>query len=148
MKLKYVLLATVLLAVPAVATEPSHDDSTLVKQTLINFYEAFSGFDEQRYRALCTDDYVLLEDGEIWNLDKDVAAFMSQAASGRKRSDTFDFLVIKIQGNTAYAVFFLKSEIMNKGEVQHRQWLESAVLLKSDRSWRVSLLHSTKLGKP
>jgi ketosteroid isomerase-like protein len=98
---------------------------------------------------MLTDDYVLLEDGDIISLEKDIS-LMPTPQDDYQRKDTFDFRSVKIQKDVAYLVYFLKSDIRDKQEgARQRAYLESMILRRdSGGTWRVALLHSTKLSKP
>jgi ketosteroid isomerase-like protein len=106
--------------------------------------------DRPRYRALLTDDYLLLEKGEILDADSD-AALMPAPGSDYKRTDSFDFRRTKLQGDIAYVVYIVKSEITNKKKTPQNvtgRWLESAIVRRSGQRWRIALLHSTQIMKP
>jgi ketosteroid isomerase-like protein len=91
---------------------------------------------------------LLLENGELLDIEGDIA-LMPSPESGYKRTDAFDFRSVKVHGDTAYAVYFLKSEITDKKNGnRHRQWLESAILRRGGNGWRMALLHSTRIVKP
>jgi lactoylglutathione lyase len=124
-------------------------DEAAVKQAVRGAYSVFYGdVDKVKYRSLLTDDYVLLENGELLDVEGDIA-LMPASGDDYQRTDAFDFRLVKIHGNTAYAVYFLKSEIMDKKNgARSREWLESAILRRSDTGWRMALLHSTRIGKP
>ncbi len=124
------------------------DDAAAVKQTIVDIYAAFSGFDKQKYRPFLTEDYLLLENGELLDIEGDVA-MMPTPESGHKRSDAFDFRSVKVHGDTAYLVYFLKAEISDKKNgTRNREWLESAILRRSATGWCIALLHSTRIVKP
>ena len=53
---------------PALAS----DDETAVREAIRDFYAAYSSFDQARYRATTTDDYLLLEQGELFDREGDV----------------------------------------------------------------------------
>lgn len=122
------------------------DDAAAAKKAVADVYAAFSGFDKQKYRALLTDDYQLLENGELLDLEGDVA-MMATPDSGHRRTDAFDFRSVKIHDDIAYAVYFLKSEIRDRNGSRNREWLESAILRRSGTGWRMALLHSTRIAK-
>lgn len=132
--------------VPSVSTA---DDETAVKQAVKDVYSIFYvSLDKQKYRSLLTEDYLLLENGELLDIEGDIA-LMPGPESGYKRTDAFDFRSVKVYGDTAYAVYFLKSEITDKKDGnRNREWLESAILRRSGAGWRMALLHSTKIVKP
>lgn len=123
------------------------DDAAAVKQAVVDVYAAFSGFDERKYLSLLTEDYLLLENGKLLDIEGDVA-MMATPESGHERTDAFDFRSVKVWGDIAYVVYFLKSEIKDKNGTRNREWLESAILRRSGTGWRIALLHSTKIVEP
>jgi ketosteroid isomerase-like protein len=124
------------------------DDASAIRRAIKDNYAAYSGFDEQKYRATLADDYLLLENGELIDREGDVAS-MAKPGTGYRRSDTFDFRQIQAEGDIAYAVYFLNSDLYDDiNGNRHREWLESAVLRRSDGAWRMALLHSTRVATP
>jgi hypothetical protein len=125
------------------------DDDAAVKQAVEDFYSVYYvNLDKKKYRSLLTEDYLLLENGQIMDADADIA-LMPAPDDGYKRIDKFDFRSVKLHGGIAYAVYFLKSEITDKKNgARSREYLESAILQRSGKRWRVALLHSTKIVKP
>ena len=128
---------------------PLLDDAAAIKQAVKKVYSVFYvDQDKKKYRSLLADDYLLLENGEILNIEGDIG-LMPSPDSGYKRTDAFDFHSVKVQGNFAYAIYFLKSEITdNKNGTRNREWLESAILRRSEKGWLMALLHSTRIVKP
>lgn len=121
------------------------DDTSAVKQAIRNDYSVFyQDRDQQKYRSLLTDDYLLLENGDILDIEGDIA-LMPSPDSEYERTDEFDFRSVKIHGDIAYAVYLLKSDISDKKNGRRkREFLESAILRRIDGQWRVALLHSTR----
>lgn len=144
---EFVAGAGVLLANGHLPHEGSADDAAAVRKTVADVYAAYSGFDQQKYRALLTGDYLLLEDGKLLDIDGDVA-MMATPDSAHQRTDVFDFRFVKVQDDVAYAVYFLKSEIRDPKGTRNREWLESAILRRAGTGWRMALLHSTRITKP
>ena len=143
---EFIASAGVLFAAAYAPGAWSADDEAAVKQSVEGVYAAFSAFDKQKYRALLTEDYLLLENGELLDIEGDVA-MMATADSGHRRTDVFDFRSVKVQGDTAYAVYFLKSEMTDKKGTRNLEWLESAILRRAGSGWRMALLHSTRIAK-
>lgn len=125
------------------------DEVSAVKRTIEDFYSVYYvDLDKKRYLSLLTDDYLLLENGEVMNADDDIA-LMPTPEDEYKRTDKFDFRKVKVHGDTAYTVHVLKSDITDKKNGNRkREYLESAILRRSGKRWRVALLHSTKITKP
>jgi len=136
------LLAITTLLVPCVAAA---SDEEAVKKMMVDWYAAFaSDTPEAEYRQFLTDEYVLLENGELMGIEGDIA-MMKNRAPGFQRKDRFDFKSVTVRGDTAYVVYFLESDINDDKMKRQRRWLESAVLRRIDGPWRAALLHSTKI---
>jgi uncharacterized protein (TIGR02246 family) len=117
-----------------------------VQQTLVEMYRAIGARDVARYREMCTPDAVLIEREQLLDLNRDIATFTSRAATLRNRTDRLNFLSTRITGDAASVVFQLTTELESNGKVERRQSTESAVLVRRDGRWKVSLRHSTPLG--
>jgi ketosteroid isomerase-like protein len=125
------------------------DDEEAVKQAVKNYYYLyFVKMDKDAYRSILTEDYLILENGELLDAEGDIA-LMPEPDSSYERTDTFDFRYVKIEGDIAYTVYFLKAEIKDKtnGTI-NKEWLESTILRRSGDGWKIALLHSTRITKP
>lgn len=125
------------------------DDLSELKRVAVDYYKIYYiDLDKAKYRSMLTDDYLLLENGEIISLEKDIS-LIPTPQDDYHRTDTFDFRSVKIDKDVAYLVYFLKSNIRDKQEgARQREYLESMILRRGgDGTWRVALLHSTKLSK-
>jgi ketosteroid isomerase-like protein len=56
---------------------------------------------------------------------------MAPPGSSYQRTDAFDFRLVKVHGDVAYAVYFLTSDIKDEKGARHREWLESMILRRS-----------------
>jgi hypothetical protein len=74
-----------LAATACVPNGKSSDDAAAVQQAIKDNYAAYSGFDEQKYRAKLADDYLLLENGELIDREADVAS-MAKPGTGYRRT--------------------------------------------------------------
>lgn len=139
-------LTVILCGSSARGQDRSPGDSAAVAGVIKRFYAAYASGDAQAYRALLAADYRLLENGELMDAAGDLA-MMPNPDSGYQRTDAFDFRSIKSEAGFAYAVYFLSSDIKDRKGSRHREWLESAILVRSPAGWLVSLLHSTRIAK-
>ena len=122
-------------------------DSAAVVQLLIEDYGTMMTFDLKKHMGHCTDDYLLIENGEIWNMEKEADWYKNDANKVSDRKDYFDFKLIRILGNTAYTVYDLKSDITKNGALTTKRWSESAVFRKVNGQWKIALIHSTPVTK-
>jgi len=149
MKRRDFIAASGILVAGVCATEVmAADDGTSVKRFIEDWYLTyFTKLDKEKYRAMLTDDYLLLENGEIIDAAGDIA-LMPRVEDEYKRTDAFDFRSVKITGDYAFAIYFLQSEMNDKKNGKRNlKWLESVILRRSSNTWRVALLHSTRIEK-
>ena len=92
----------------------SADDERLIRQLIKDRYSVFyTERDKHKYQSLLTEDYLLLEKGEILDAEHDIA-MMPSPGNDYQRTDTFDFRRVRVQEDTAYVIYVVKSEITNK----------------------------------
>jgi len=73
--------------------------------------------DIDKHRGYCTEDYLLIENREIWNMEMESEFYGKNAYKVIDRKDYFDFKYIRIVGNVAYAVYNLKSDLIEDGKL-------------------------------
>lgn len=94
--------AVLLLAAGWLAAPARADDAADVKAAIQENYAAYSSFDEARYRRTTTEDFLLLEHGELIDREGDVAN-MAKPGTGFRRTDHFDFDSVKVHDGAARA---------------------------------------------
>jgi hypothetical protein len=118
-----------------------------IKELISNsFQKIFSDLDPQALDTYCTQDFLLLETGEVWDMDK-MRNYLDRASKQEKnviRFNSFDFIEIKIEGKMAWVAYHNKAEFKS-GEkvVRELNWLESATAILTEEGWKLQLLHST-----
>ncbi|HRN73181.1 MAG TPA: nuclear transport factor 2 family protein [Ginsengibacter sp.] len=149
---KYFLsLAFVCMAYTSLNAQASnHNQQAKIHQTLNRFFDGFSALDTSIIRQSITKDFVLLEDGVVWNMDSIQANFVlvkNQIKDAiMKRVNHFDIIQTEITGNSAYVAYNNTANIsLNDMPVAKLNWLESAFLVKEGNDWKIVLLHSTTL---
>jgi SnoaL-like domain len=123
-------------------------DEQLVQQTVIKLFDALSNRDSLNLKLYCTPDIVLFENGATWNLDTLILKGIKfNKASDFKRINTIDFIHTEISGNAAWTTYNNKAEIIANGKQYIIQWLETVVLIRQQKNWRIKLLHSTLIKR-
>jgi len=120
-------------------------DSTAIITLLMDDYSAVSKLDTGKHRQNCTYDYVLVEEGEVWGIQRELDYFEELRIRKQTRKNQFSINLVKISGATAYAVYALSSEIKTGNEVKKFNWLETAIFRKVNNRWKIALIHSTKV---
>lgn len=131
-------------------TASPDSDQAAIMLRLVEWYRAFGNprVDRAYYRSFMTDDYLLLENGELLDIAGDMA-LLGALAPDHVRNDRFDFRYINVDGDDAYAVYFLESDMNDsKNGPRSRRWLESAIFRRVDGRWRAAVLHSTRISPP
>ena len=116
-----------------------------VQQVITRFFDALSVANIPLMKAEVFDDFMLLENGEIWTIDTLANKISRPKPEGYLRQNSFDFLSTKIDKNRAYVFYKNKAEISSKTRNATIKWLESAILRKEKGRWRMEFMHSTPM---
>ena len=123
-------------------------DQQVVQQTVVQLFEVLSNRDSVALKSYCSPDIVLFENGATWNLDTLILKGIKfNKASDFKRINTIDFIHTEISGNAAWTTYNNKAEIIANGKQYIIQWLETVVLIRQQKNWRIKLLHSTLIKR-
>ena len=128
--------------------QPSFDaDRELVKQVIIDsFEEVLTNLELDKINDYYTDDFLLLENGEVWNNDSIIHYLSLALANDTKpiRTNKFEFIDVQIDGNSAWVVYQNHATFtLDNKVVRQMHWLESATAIKTEQGWRLEMLHST-----
>ncbi|SOE19741.1 hypothetical protein SAMN06298216_0243 [Spirosomataceae bacterium TFI 002] len=142
-------LLTILFLVSSSTSFAQSTDEQAIKAVIQNSFDAiFSGGESPLISDYYTDDFLLLEHGEVWNNDT-IQVYIDKMALAKdrpKRTNTFEFIKIEIEGNRAWVAYQNYALLSKNGEVLRKlHWLESGDLIKTQAGWRLQLLHSTRV---
>ena len=136
-------LLTLLLVLVSLNALSQGTEQDKVKAVVIEFFDGLSELSDQKIRSTVTEDFLLLEHGEVWNTDTLLAKIAPARKQTFKRENFFEFIEIKMKGDVAWISYKNKAVFSTKERSRAVNWLESAVLLKQKGEWKISLLHST-----
>lgn len=130
------------------AQQPASKEQQEIQQAVVKFFDALSARDSVSLKLYCTPDITLYEYGQVWNLDTLIrkAITLNQSADF-KRSNSFEFIKTTSAKNLAWVTYRLSSVIYRDAKESQVQWLETVVLEKQDKQWKVKHLHSTLLKR-
>jgi len=122
-------------------------DEELLKQLIIDsFQDILSDNKKEKLADHYTEDFVLLENGEVWDLEV-IHGYMDQSAAMDnlpKRINSFTFIDIKIYGDAAWLAYHNTARFeMDEQVLGEMTWLESANAVRTPAGWKLELLHST-----
>jgi ketosteroid isomerase-like protein len=119
-----------------------------VQQVVIDLFQALSDRDFDKLKANCTTDITILENGISWNLDTlEQKINSTKAIPDFNRINTIRFLDTRIKGKTAWISYNNQAEVIRNGKKGNVEWLESVILVKEGKDWKVQLLHSTLIKR-
>ncbi|MCO1334226.1 nuclear transport factor 2 family protein [Microbulbifer sp. OS29] len=111
-------------------------------KTIDRLFAALANLDHQAMRDGVTDDFILLEHGEIWDIEILVAAMKP---SGLKRTNYFSIINFEEQKDLLTINYWTKANFASEDGNKEAVWLESAIVKKIDGIWLLAQLHSTRL---
>ncbi len=148
MKKKSLLLIAFSISALLYAQEPLTKSKEAIQQTVVKIFDALSNRDSVSLKDYCTADITLYEYGQVWTIDTLILKAITQnLAADFKRTNTFDFVNTVADKTTAWITYRLQSAITRDGKQVTIQWLETAVLVKDRRQWKVKHLHSTLIKR-
>jgi hypothetical protein len=118
------------------------------QQTVIKFFDALSNRDSVSLKNYSTADITLYEYGQVWNLDTLIlkAIILNQSADF-KRTNNFEFINTTADKSTAWVTYRLQSVIIKDGKQATTLWLETVVVVRERKQWKVKHLHSTLIKR-
>lgn len=123
-------------------------DQQEVRQSIVKMFEALSSRDSIALKMYCTDDVTFYEYGQVWNIDTLIRrGIILNQTPDFKRTNTFDFIRTEAKRSTAWATYRLNSVITVDGKHIVVDWLETVLLVRERKLWKVKHLHSTLVNK-
>jgi predicted enzyme related to lactoylglutathione lyase len=112
---------------------------------LVSDYATMGTWNADEHAQNCTSDYLLIENGEIWDLPKELEYYHTKSGTKTVRKDKFTFKRVKTEANTGYAVYDLQTDIIENGVFKTYHWNESVIFRRLNRQWKIALIHSTPI---
>lgn len=143
---KYLILLFFSVSVFAQAQQTS-DEKEIQQLIQGSFDTLFSTFDSDQMSKFYTADFILLEDGEVWDNQVllDYFTEAKQNPNPATRVNRFEFIKTTVSGDRGWVAYHNFATISRDGEViREVRWLESATAVKTDAGWRLDMLHSTR----
>jgi ketosteroid isomerase-like protein len=134
--------------VPPKREDKSTANQQTAQQTVMQFFDALSNRDSVSLKNYSTTDISLYEYGQVWNMDTLILKAITQnQSSDFKRTNTFESITTSVDKNIVWATYRLQSTIFKDGKQTTVQWLETVVVVKERKKWKVKHLHSTLIKR-
>jgi len=136
-----VFVALLLLFLTAARPYQQTDDATKIKAVLDNFFDSINTHDIGQFKSTTTDDFILYEDGRLWNIDSAVMNIKRNLPfSVKYQMSNLKFFVDTKSADVTYT---------NHGDFTFAQgsasidWIESATFRKVNGEWKINFLSAT-----
>ena len=149
MKQKNVLLTFLLLFVYcfSFAQNQKEDDILSLKKLVEDsFQDILTDLKSEKIADYYTEDFILIENGEIWNIDS-VRNYLERAqlrTPKPTRENKFDFFKIEIMEDVAWVSYHNYATFTTENSpprVVH--WMETVIAIRTEQGWRIKLLHNS-----
>lgn len=142
-----IVAAFVISVSPARSQDKLTKSQKAVQNTVIKLFDALADRDTASLRSWCTADILLFENGKTWNLDTLIQGVRMNQAADFKRFNTISFIDTKVDKNVAWATYNNQAEITKNGKHISIKWLETVILVKEEKMWKIKVLHSTLISR-
>lgn len=142
------LLLAILLVSSLHAQQSSSNDQPEIQLTVTKLFDALSARDAAAIRSQCTGDVRFNEYGEAWSIDTLISkAITKNTAPDFKRTNKLEFISTTIKGDVAWTTYNLHSVVIANGKNADVYWMETVILIRDDKKWKIQVLHSTRVNK-
>ena len=149
-KIYLIFILSLIFQITALAqnsTKPN--DAQEIQQLIQNSFDSlFSGYRAELLDRFYTPDFLLLEQGEVWDMDfiKTYLGDRSKNPTPVVRTNRFEFIKTEVFGNRAWVAYHNWATFTTEGAAPRQvYWLESASAIRTSEGWRLELLHSTRV---
>ncbi|MCG8330513.1 MAG: hypothetical protein MI974_22640 [Chitinophagales bacterium] len=131
--------------------EPINAEEIQIAKNLIQgaFDDLWAGVDSSKISNYHTDDFIILEQGEIWDNDRIKEYMRDQLANPdrAKRTNRMEYISIDKYGESIQIAYYNYAEFTRADTlVGEARWLESALAVATKDGWRLKMMHSTWAG--
>lgn len=132
--------------------EPINSEEIQIAKNLIQgaFDDLWAGVDSTKISDYHTDDFIILEHGEIWDNDRIKTYMQGQLAKPdrAKRTNRMEYISIDKYGESIQIAYYNFAEFTRADTlVGKARWLESALAVATKDGWRLKMMHSTRANE-
>ena len=113
------------------------------------FDDLWGGVDSTKISNYHTDDFIILEHGEIWDNNRIKEYMRKQLAEKNrpKRINKMEYISIDKYGESMQIAYYNFAEFIRADTlVGKAKWLESALAVNTEDGWKLKMMHSTWVG--
>jgi hypothetical protein len=134
---------------PAQKSVLTQEEEAIAKELIQGaFDKIWGGVDSNEIANYHTEDFIILEHGEVWDNDriKEYIRGQHQRENRPQRINRMEYISIEKYGESIQMAYHNYAEFVRADTlVSKRQWLESALAVKTEAGWRLKMMHSTRV---
>jgi len=136
-----VVLVSGILTLTAAQPIKPKDDTAKMKTALTNFFNGIETQDFEKLKMATTTNFVLYEDGRVWNLD---SAFMNiKRNMPFKAKYQLSGLKIYADSHSGDATYSNHADFVFTAGKASLDWIESATFRKINGVWKINFMQVT-----
>ena len=115
-----------------------------------SFDKIWGGVDSTEIANYHTDDFIILEHGEIWDNERIKTYIRGQLQRENRplRINRMEYISLEKYGSSIQMAYHNYAEFMQADTlVAKAQWLESALAVQTPEGWRLKMMHSTRVAR-
>ena len=153
--MRYIILLFVLLTACQLPNNSEQDQALTAEEEAIakeliqgSFDKIWGGVDSNEIVNYHTDDFIILEHGVVWDNDRIKVYIRGQHQRENRplRKNRMEYISIEKYGASIQMAYHNYAEFVRADTlVGKRQWLESALAVKTEKGWRLKMMHSTRV---
>ena len=130
-------------------SELTQEEEQIAKELIQgSFDKIWGGVDSTEIVNYHTDDFIILEHGEVWDNDRIKTYIRSQLQREDRplRKNRMEYISIEKYGASIQMAYHNYAEFIRADTLAGKaQWLESALAIKTKERWRLKMMHSTRV---
>lgn len=114
------------------------------------FDDVWGGVDSTKILNYHTEDFIILEQGKVWDNDSIRTYIRGQLAreDRPKRINIMDYISINKYGESMQIAYRNHADFVRADTIATTaNWMESALAVKTKEGWRLKMMHSTWAGR-
>jgi ketosteroid isomerase-like protein len=141
MKTEVLLCAVILMF--SISCKPVKDDPEDLKQVLVTYFDGVASKDLKKLNDVTTSDFILFEDGRVWNNDSLVTT-LNKYYKKFSAEFTFDYVNVNVDQESGQITYYNHCDcVINDTSKMSFNWIENATFKKVDGKWKMNFLHSS-----
>lgn len=115
------------------------------QQTVTGFFDALAQMENNTLKSYVTNDFLLLEDAQLFRTADLLTEMEKVRMFDIQRINTIKFFDGKRNGKTIWLTYQNTADFLMDNKKMQLNWLESAILVKQGRQWKIQLMHVTTM---